>query len=184
MTNNSKRLKYCIIANFTLLCLISLVIFFMNEPDDPYFRIGPNDNLSIMSVKINTVVRYLSLQIFIAFIEIVRMLVNEIASPILGFNIYNPDKKVITEFTKNELQIMGNCMWFINNLISALSIMVTISQVDIAILKVIYSELTSVYTIRMLLNEKTFINENDNNSDHLNENDNNSEHSNENINLI
>ena len=24
--------------------------------------------------------------------------------PVLGFSIYNPDKKVITEFTKNELQ--------------------------------------------------------------------------------
>lgn len=90
---------------------------------------------------------------------------------------------MITEFTKNELQIMGNCMWFINNLISSLSIMVTISQVDIAILKVIYSELTTVYTIRMLLNEKTFINENNNNSEHSNENDNNnSENSNENDN--
>lgn len=37
--------------------------------------------------------------------------------------------------------------------------MVTISQIDIAILKVIYSELTSIYTIRLLLNEKEFKNE-------------------------
>lgn len=159
MTNNNKRLKYCIIANFILLCFISLLIMFMRETDDKYFKIGPNDNLSIMSVKINTNARYLLLQILLAFVEIIRVIVNEIASPILGFNIYNPDKKVITEFSKNELQIMANCMWFINNLISALSIMVTISQVDIAILRVIYADLTSVYTIRMLLNEKEFIKE-------------------------
>lgn len=94
----------------------------------------------------------------------------------MGFNIYNPDKKVITEFTKNELQIMANCMWFINSLIGALSIMVTISQLDIAILRVVYAELTSIYTIRMLLNEKEFINEynevNNFDSEHYVENNN------------
>jgi len=35
--------------------------------------------------------------------------------------------------------------------------LVTISQLDIAILRVVYSELTSVYTIRLLLNEKKFV---------------------------
>lgn len=156
MTDNNRRLKYCIIANFTLLCIISLLILFMRESNDTYFRIGPNDNLLIMSVKINTYDRYMLLQILLAFIEVIRVVVNEIASPILGFNIYNPDKKVITEFTKNELQIMANCMWFINSLIGVLSIIVTISQLDIAILRVVYAELTSIYTIRILLNEKEF----------------------------
>lgn len=164
MTNNNRRLKYCIIANFALLFFISFIILFMKDSDDKYFIIGPNDNLSIMSIKINTINRYLFLQIFIAFVEIVRVVVNEIASPILGFNIYNPDKKVITEFTKNELQIMANCMWFINSLISALSIILTISQIDIAVLKVLYSELTTIYTIRLLLNDKIF---NDNESENI-----------------
>lgn len=54
---------------------------------------------------------------------------------------------------------MANSMWLIKSLISALSILVTISQLDIAILKVIYSELTAVYTIRVLLNEKEFVKE-------------------------
>jgi len=113
-----------------------------------------------MSIQINTINKYIILQIFLAITEIIRCIENEIASPILGFNIYNPDKKIITEFTKNELQIMANSMWLIKNLISALSILVTISQLDIAILKVIYSELTAVYTIRVLLNEKEFIPQN------------------------
>lgn len=155
--NNNQRLKKCIFINFALLSLIILVISILKNPNDKYFRFGPNEDLSIMSLKINTKNRYILFQIFIAFTEVTRVVINEIASPILGFNIYNPDKKVITEFDKNELQIMANSMWFINNLISALYIMVTISQVDIAILKVIYSELTCIYTIRMLLNEKQFV---------------------------
>jgi len=162
-STNNNRLKYCIITNFLLLSIIIGFIAIMKEPGDKYFRIGPSSDLTIMSVKINSTERYILLQLFIAFTEITGVFINEIASPILGFNIYNPDKKLINEFTKNELQIMANCMWFINNLISALYILVTISQLDIAILRVVYSELTSIYTIRLLLNEKKFVKVSDNN---------------------
>ena len=79
-----------------------------------------------------------------------------IASKIIGFNIYNPDKKVITEFTKNELQFYGNSMYLIDAIKAVLLIMVNISQIDIALWGVIISETTSLFTIRMLLNEKEF----------------------------
>ena len=38
--------------------------------------------------------------------------------------------------------------------------MITITQIDIAVLRVIYSEIT-IIIIRLLLNEKEFINDND-----------------------
>ena len=118
---------------------------------------GPNDNLYILSIKINTQQKYIFLQFFLLFVEFSRVFTNEIASPILGFNIYNPDKKIITEFTKNELQLLANMMWLINSLTNSLFVMITISQIDIAILRTIYSEITTIITIRMLLNEKKFI---------------------------
>ena len=37
--------------------------------------------------------------------------------------------------------------------------MITITQIDIAVLRVIYSEITTIITIRLLLNEKEFRNE-------------------------
>ena len=155
-TNNNHRLKYCIAANLSLFMVIIAAVCTMRDPADRYLRVGYSDELFIMSVKIDTLTKYLMLQVFLAFVEIIRVIVNEIASPILGFNIYNPDKKTITEFTKNELQIMANLMWLINSLSSALFIMVSISQIDIAMLRVVYSEVTSIFTIRMLLNEKRF----------------------------
>ena len=88
------------------------------------------------------------------------MIIAELAMPILTFNIYNPDKKIINEFTKNELQILGNTMWLINSLIKTLTVLVSISQFDIALLRVIYSEATSIYSIRVLLNDKKYV-END-----------------------
>ena len=79
------------------------------------------------------------------------------AHPILGFSIYNPDKKIITEFTKNQLQVYGNLMYLIDSVRGVFTILVTISQVDIALVGVLVSEITGIFTIRMLLNEKQFI---------------------------
>jgi hypothetical protein len=132
------------------------VISICRDSKDTYFTYGPNDNLFILSVKIDTLSKYLWLQVFLIFTECSRVFINEIANPILGFSIYNPDKKVITEFSKNELQLLANIMWFINGLIGTLFVMVTISQIDIALLRTLYSDVTTIFTIRMLLNEKKF----------------------------
>ena len=70
---------------------------------------------------------------------------------------YNPDKKVITDFTKNQLQIYGNLMYFIDSVRGVFTILITISQVDVALFGVFVSEITGIYTVRMLLDEKKFI---------------------------
>ena len=83
-------------------------------------------------------------------------MIEEIGMPVLSFSIYNPDKKVITEFTKNELQIFGNAMYMVSSIRMVFEIMITITQIDIALISVIFTELASMFTIRMLLNEKEF----------------------------
>ena len=59
MANNNNRLKRCVIINFILLFIIIIFVSIFKEPNDKYFRIGPNNNLSIMSVKINSIKRYI-----------------------------------------------------------------------------------------------------------------------------
>jgi hypothetical protein len=51
-------------------------------------------------------------------------------------------------------------MWLMNNLTNGLFVMITIYQIDIAILIILYSELTTI----ILLKEKSFVSENDNTS--------------------
>ena len=154
---NNYKLRYCVILNFLLFFIILFVILICKDNNNYYMTYGPNDNLYVLSIKINTQQKYIFLQFFLLFVEFSRVFTNEIASPILGFNIYNPDKKIITEFTKNELQLLANMMWLINSLTNSLFVMITISQIDIAILRTIYSEFTTIITIRMILNEKKFI---------------------------
>ena len=147
------KLQICLICNFLLLVLVTtLMIIF--ESNSKYCRFGPQDDLIVISVKIDTYTRYYILLGIITIIKISKTLIEELGMPVLGFSIYNPDKKVITEFRKNELQFYACSMYLISNLRYIIEIMLTISQIDIAIYSVIISELTGIVTIRILLNEK------------------------------
>ena len=49
-------------------------------------------------------------------------------------------------------------LYLIDNIRYVFTLMITISQIDLALYSVLVGEITSIFTIRMLLNEKTFIN--------------------------
>ena len=148
------RLVSCFAANVTLLLLIGVLIYFFAEGSD-YFRFGPG--FAVAGVQIDTWDRYIALHAVLLVTQTIDMLVSEFASPILGFNIYNPDKDVITEFTHFELQFFAQTMWLINGIRSALMLIVSISQFDIAVAKVVYTELTGLFTVYLLLSEKKFV---------------------------
>ena len=156
MKDINKKLKICVLSNLLLLAFVITLILIFRDDNSTYLRWGPQQDLIIISVAINDMTKYFLLLGVIAIIKISDVVIAEIASPIIGFNIYNPDKKVITEFTKNELQFYGNSMYLINAIKAVLLIMVNISQIDIALWGVFVSETTSLFTIRMLLNEKEF----------------------------
>ena len=149
------KLKYCVTGNILLLVVIVIIITHYQH-ESKYFRFGPSNDLIVISVNINTNARYLILLLIISLVKITKVVVEEIGMPVIGFSIYNPDKKVITEFTKNELQFYGNTMYLTSSLRYIFEVMVTITQIDIAIYSVIISEITTIFTIRLLLNEKRF----------------------------
>jgi hypothetical protein len=156
MDNKKNKLVYCVIANFSILLMAVVVVICFHDDESKYFRFGPNKELFLISVHIDTWAKWMVAVILISVFKIGDVVVNEIGSPILGFNIYNPDKKHITDFTKNEINILANSMWFINGIRGVLMSVVAITQIDLALCGVLISELTTVFTIRMLLNEKTF----------------------------
>jgi hypothetical protein len=150
------RLRQCLAINALLfVCIVCLICAF-GDSDNPYLRFGPGRELQPLGVKIDTWTKYWMFQVLICIIKVTDVYIGEIANPILGFSVYNPDKKVITDFSKNELQLYANGMWMITSLRSVMMVMISISQIDVALLQVLYGELTSLYTIRLLLNEKSF----------------------------
>ena len=155
MLSIQAKIRWCIVGNAITVLMVVLPVCLLSESGD-YFRFGPSDDFVLISIKINTMTKYISVLACIAVINVIKVISEEIGGPILGFNIYNPDKKVITDFTKCELQMYGNSMFMLSGLRSIFITLITITQFDIALWSLLVSECASLFTIRMLLNEKTF----------------------------
>ena len=167
---NSEKVWYCLIGNIVMMIVVLTMVCIFRDDKSKYFRIGPYDDLIVISIRIDTWNKWIILNLFIGLIKACDVLVNELGSPIIGFRVYNPDKTNIDDFNKNELNFLANSMWFTNSFRGILMSVVTITQIDIAFSGMIISELVSIVTVRHLLNTKTFTstkthNNTDNNPD-------------------
>ena len=157
--DNKSKLKWCSIIYSIFLSAIIVIVFYF-QSYDKYFRWGipksDEEPLIVLSVKIDDYYKYSCVLFLIAGIKIIKVGVSEIADPVLSFTIYNPDKKNIVDFSKNELQFYANLLYFIDNIRYVFTLMITITQIDLALFSVLVGDITTLFTIRMLLNEKTF----------------------------
>ena len=155
MPTIQRKIQLCVIGNALTVLLVVLPVCLL-DVSGSYFRFGPSRDFILVSVPIDTYTKYFITLAFIAMVNIIKVISEEIGGPILGFNIYNPDKKVITEFTKCELQLYGNAMFALSGVRGIFITLITITQFDIALWSLFVSEAASLFTIRALLNEKTF----------------------------
>lgn len=125
--------------------------------DDKMLRVGYSKDLVIIGITIDTMEKYIFLQAYIFLIEFCFAVIYEYSNPIMYFSIFNEDKKVITDFSKLELQIYAQTLWFLTSIKNGLMLLVAIQQIDITISKIIYNEIAAAIVIRKLLNNKTFV---------------------------
>jgi len=151
-----QRLKICILGQALLLISVIIPIILLANKQSTYYRFGPNEDLIIISIKINTWTRYGILLLYVFIFRVCKVFITELGMPILSFNIYNPNQKKIEGFTRNELQVQANIMYMMNAIRYALTLQLSIVQIDIAIISAIFSELASIPTIYILLKEKEF----------------------------
>lgn len=156
--NLKTQLFWCIFCSSLLTLLaLGLTIFFA---DSNWFSFGPSKNLIVAGVIIDTYYKYVVLVLIVVLNSSIDMIIKEFADPILGFNVYNPDKKVITDFqSKRQLQILANSYWAVSNFRNIFTVLISISQFDLALIKWFSLELTAIYTINTLLKKKRFLTE-------------------------
>lgn len=87
----------------------------------------------LISVSIDTNMRYVLLLCMISVMNCIKVVVAELGEPVLVFTVYNPDKSVITEFSKGQLLGYANLMFFVSNTRRVFEVMITVTQFDIAI---------------------------------------------------
>ena len=155
--NQLNKVRICLFLNS---CLVLFIGFYITNfaSESKYFRFGPNEDFIFISVQINTIQKYCSLLTLIFINDIIRVIIQEFGDPVLFMNVYNPDKKEITEFTKLELYFYANAMFLINNIRYIFTVLISITQIDIALFSVLVEEVIVIFTIKMLLDEKKFIN--------------------------
>jgi len=155
--NQLNKVRLCLFLNT---CLVVFIGFYITNfaTDSKYFRFGPNDDFIFISVQINTMQKYCSLLTLIFVNDVVRVIVQEFGSPVLYMNVYNPDKKEISEFSKSQLYFYANSMFLINNIRYIFTLLISVTQIDIALFSVVVEQVIVIFTIRMLLDEKKFIN--------------------------
>ena len=154
-----QRLKICIVGQLLVLIAVIIPTVLLANKDSTYYRFGPNDDLIVISIKINTWTRYCFLLVYTMIFRICKVFINELGMPILTFNIYNPNQKKIKDFTRMELQVLANIMFMLNAISYAITIQLSILQIDIAVFSGIFSELAAIPTIHILLKDKEFVNE-------------------------
>ena len=87
------------IGNIITILIIVIISIFKDNITE-YFRMVPQNDLMIISVQINI---WTMVLFFIGF-KGGDVLVNELGSPV--FRIYDTDCKIISDFTKNELNFL------------------------------------------------------------------------------
>ncbi len=152
------KVWWCLCFNVLILLAVSILSVVFRDPQSTYFKVGPQPSLVVVSVLIDTWAKWGVLVSLISLIRICEVFVHEIGFPILGFRVYNPDKTEIDDFSKLELNILANSMSMVTGVRRVLMMLVSISQVDIAMISLLFSEIASIFTVRILLNEKKFIN--------------------------
>jgi len=155
-----QRLKVCIIGQLLVLIAVIIPTVLLANENSTYYRFGPNEELIIISIKINTWFRYGILMLYILIFRICKVFIDELGMPILTFNIYNPNQKKIEGFTRKELQILANIMFTLSAISYAITLQLSILQIDIAVLSAVFSELAAIPTIYILLKDKEFESEN------------------------
>jgi hypothetical protein len=155
--NQLTKVRLCLFLNT---CLVLFIGFYITNfaSDSKYFRFGPSEDFIFISVQIDTTQKYCSLLTLIFVNDVVRVIIQEFGDPVLYMNVYNPDKKEITEFSKLQLYFYANSMFLVNNIRYIFTLLISITQIDIALFSVLIEQIVVIITIKMLLDEKKFIN--------------------------
>jgi hypothetical protein len=158
--DKTKLLKTSIYTNLFILFLFIYCFAISNKDQSTYFNVGWSNNFVFISMPINTASKYFAFCGFIVISNVSEVLMDNIAGPLIQFSTYNPYKREVSDFSRYELELYSNAVIFIQISKKLLQIFIILSQVDIALISLLSSQLSASYAIHYLLNQKEFISNN------------------------
>lgn len=143
-----------LILNIVFIVSFILYILLNTANDSSYLRFGPNDELIVIGIKIDSRLKYIVFNFFLFAAEILKSFIDNRISPMLYFYIYDTKRVDIEEFTYGELLSLSTFTYYFNSIRNIFIILIYISQFDIALLQVTYENLGNLFFISSLLNDK------------------------------
>jgi hypothetical protein len=162
MDTESKALRFRMFCAFytnigVTIAIISIVLAF-NDTESLYLRYGWHEDLAILGIKINTGYRYVCLLLLLGLLEAIDVFINDTIFPYVNNNVRDNNVKHIKEFTRHEIQLLTNGSFFLSTVKYQLYVMISISQIDIALIRALIGETACIFTTNIQLNGKTFMN--------------------------
>lgn len=153
-------LKTCIYINLSIIGLFISSFFVFDHYNSHYFNFGWSNEFVFMSIPIDNPFKYFTFCGFIIVMNISEIFIDYIASPIIQFTTYNPYKNEICDFSRFELELYSNTIFFIQSSKRLIQVFIVLSQLDIAIISLLSSQVSVYLAIKYLLQYKTFIGDN------------------------
>ena len=153
-------LQICIIINILLITIFISSFFVFNNQVTNYFNLGWSDHFIFVSITIDTCFKYLMLCFFIFLFNMSEILLNDVGYPIIHFSTYNPYHNNIEDISRYNLELYSNIIFFIQTFKKLFQVLITLSQIDIAFFSLISYQISAFVAIRYLLNNKTFVEDN------------------------
>ena len=157
---NKYILQVCTAINLFFLLFLVGCFFIFDDHTSNYFRIGWHKDFVFVSITIDNPLKYFLLIIFISILNITEIFLNDLAFPIINFSTYNPYKTEIHDFTRLELEMYSNVLYFIIGAKRLFQIATAVTQIDLAIITLLSSQVSIYFVIKYFLDKKRFISNN------------------------
>ena len=102
-----EKVTMCLILNVITLTLVVCLISVFRDTNSTYFRLGPSDSLTVISVAVDTWYKWGIVVGVLSLFGIAEVIIHELGMPVLGFSVYNPDKKIINDFKRHMTSRIG-----------------------------------------------------------------------------
>jgi hypothetical protein len=147
-------------ASSLIIMLVAVILGVAYGGTDSYIRFGPGNEeypLVVLSVNIDSGAKYAGTVLILVLLAVCDVVISQTAMVTIYNNIYNVSVTNVTDFSsQTSLQLYAQTMYSINAIRYILSVKISVTQIDLALITAAASQLVSIKTIYMNLKKKTF----------------------------
>jgi hypothetical protein len=136
--------------------LVITVSILFQDKDNTYFKIGPHDQLVVISVRIDTTNKYIYLVIITIVVTLARAIQSEIGSSVLRYLIYDYKVDEIQDVNRCSLMFYANIIYFFQGLRDVFLILASISQIDVSLVILGTYQIVCFFSMIYLTKDKKF----------------------------